>query len=153
MTKKTVTLEEMKAAVTQVYKDYNGNIPVIFKVRSTSDELYGKATVEQYPQLKNASGAYLPNGDHRGRNRGESFMYFGSSAISYNVESKRDNGYSIGKSSEHSQGIREAIQVVKHEVLGHYALNTLSKEEKLKVLTKIIESKDCLLYTSPSPRD
>jgi len=138
MTKKTVTLAEMKEAVIQVYQEYNGNIPVIFKIRETSEQLYGKAAIEQYPELKKASGAYLPNGDHRGRNRGQSFIYFGTSAIHY--DSRRTGGNE--NSNEESRGYREAIQVVKHEVLGHYALNTLTKDEKLKILNTIIENKN-----------
>lgn len=138
MTEKIVTVDEMKAAVIDVYQELNGNIPVIFKIRATPEELYEKSTIEKYPELKKASGAYLPNGDHRGRNRGQSYMYFGSSSISYEPRTERSNE----RGNEKSQGQREAEQVVRHEVLGHYALNTLTKNEKLDVLNTIINSKD-----------
>jgi hypothetical protein len=138
MTTKTVTLDEMKAAVIKVYNELNGNIPVKFIVRATQEELYGRSIIEKYPELKKASGAYLPNGDHVGRNRGQSFMYFGSSAILYHPREPRFNE----RGHETSQGQREAERVVRHEVLGHYALNTLTRKEKLNVLNTIINRKD-----------
>ncbi len=138
MKNKSATLDEVKAAVIQVYQDYNGNIPVIFKVRETPEQLYGKENIEQNPDLKQAAGAYLPRGDHRGGNGGQSFIYLGSSLIRYDDRAKEGNG----EINSESQGYREALKVVRHEVLGHYALNTLTKEDKLNVLTTIIQNKD-----------
>ena len=132
---KCVTLDEMKAAVIQVYQDYNGNIPIQFKIRETAEELYGYEAVRQHPELKSAQGAYLPNGDHRGRDRGQSYVYFQSSCILYDDSARGvcEEGY--GRNT----GIKESLRVVRHEILGHYGLNTCEAEQKLNILEKIID--------------
>ncbi|OCH69558.1 hypothetical protein A6E00_08575 [Vibrio diabolicus] len=134
---KTVTIDELREAVTIVFHECEGNLPIKFKVRENAEELYGYETVKNYPRLKNAQGAYLPNGDHRGRDRGQNYIYLQSSTIFYN-ERRCGEGE---KSPKRNQGVIAALPVVRHEVLGHYALNTCSAEQKKNILETIIKHK------------
>ncbi|MBL4753698.1 MAG: hypothetical protein JKY52_08935 [Flavobacteriales bacterium] len=126
--KKTVTIQEMKDAVIEVYQDYNGNIPLDFKIRETAGELYGESTVKKYPELATAQAAYLPR-DGR--------AYFQCSRISYDTGTARGHGESYTKGRGHSK----AVEVARHEILGHYSLNTSTQQEKYDLLAKIIKSR------------
>lgn len=125
MTERAVTIEEMKEAVTLVYKECNGNLPLKFKIRNTIEEMYDAKVTQKHPNL-NFEGAYLPR-DGR--------VELICSNILYTSGSKEE----IGETGK-SRAIEEAIKVVRHEVLGHYALNTCSSEQKENILQKIVTS-------------
>ena len=146
MTKQAVTLEVMNKAVRRVVAECNGNLPIVFKIRETAGELYGKEAVETHPELGAAEGAYLPNGDHRGRNRGIPHVYFQSSRVLYDDKARGggeeggEGGIGFEEGGEGGIGFEEAVRVARHEVLGHYGINTCSKEQKLNILEAIVDN-------------
>ena len=136
MTKKAVTVEEMKEAVMLVYKECNGNLPLQFIIRNTIEEMYNAKTIEQNPMLKTFQGAYFPR-DGR--------VAFVCSRIipesgSIGQSESRDKQSVNGNGRESS--FDAAVKVVRHEVLGHYALNTCSAEQKKTILDAIVKHKD-----------
>ena len=137
MSKRAVTVEEMRDAVIQVYNECNGNLPMKFVVRETAEEIYGTENVKKYPQLKLAQGAYLCRGDHNGRNKEHSFVYLQSSAILYNDGTTREHG----EGTRRNRANEKALKVVRHEVLGHYGLNTCSPAEKMDILKNIVDNR------------
>ncbi len=126
---KPVTIEEAKEAVALVYRECNGNLPLQFKVRNTVEELYGHETVKKHPRLKESQGAYLPR---------SGLVTLACSNILYD---ERRSG-SGEKNLERNQGVQEALTVVRHEVLGHYGLNTCSAEQKRNILETIVKNKE-----------
>ncbi|MFA0073426.1 hypothetical protein AB4396_06915 [Vibrio cyclitrophicus] len=136
MTERAVTVEEMKEAVTLVYKECNGNLPLKFKIRNNAEEIYDAKTIEQHPELRSYQGAYFPR-DGR--------VEFVCSRI---ISSAGGIGQSEGAIEQDKIGegrgraIEAAITVVRHEVLGHYALNTCSAEQKQNILGTIVKNKN-----------
>lgn len=129
---KTVTLDEMLEAVITVYNECGGNLPLEFKIRETQEEIFGYEQVAENPEAYSFEAAYFPR-------RG--LVTAACSNILYASGSKEKNGESHGENSER-QGFEKAIRVIRHEVLGHYALNTCSDEGKLSILSKIVECKN-----------
>ncbi|UJF17239.1 hypothetical protein L0B53_00230 [Vibrio sp. SS-MA-C1-2] len=127
---KTATIDEVYEAVNIVWNECNGNLPLKFKIRETAEELYGQEAVKQYPRLKQVQGAYYPRGQ---------LVVFTSSAILFDSGNEMEDG---GKIRTRSPGVVEALIVARHEVLGHYGLNTCTKDEKLRILNKIIECRN-----------
>lgn len=125
MKKRAVTIEEMKEAVTFVYNECNGNLPLKFKIRNNIEELYDAKTIRKHPEL-NFEGAYLPR-DGRIEFVCSNILY--SSGVEKGIREERKR-----------RAIEEALKVVRHEVLGHYALNTCSPEQKNNILNKIVAS-------------
>ena len=135
MKERAVTIEEMQEAVTFVYNECNGNLPLKFKIRNNPEEMYDAKTIEKYPELRTYQGAYLPR-DGR--------IELVCSRILSSVGSV---GQSEGKTQQgksrkgRERAIETAITVVRHEVLGHYALNTCSAEQKQNILDTIVKNK------------
>lgn len=133
MTKRAVTIEEMKEAVTLVYKECNGNLPLKFKIRNNAEEIYDAKTIEKHPELRSYQGAYFPR-DGR--------VELICSRI---ISSTGRVGSSEGRIQQDKIGegraIEAAVKVVRHEVLGHYALNTCSAEKKLNILETIVKNR------------
>jgi hypothetical protein len=132
--RRTVTVEEMKEAVTLVYRECNGNLPLTFKIRESVEELYDAQIIEKYPELREYQGAYFPR-DGRVE-----------IICSHILSGERGNGQSEGgnekeKSEERRRAIEAGLTVVRHEVLGHYALNTCSAEQKQNILETIVKNK------------
>lgn len=128
MSIRAVTIAEMEQAVITVYRECNGNLPLKFQIRETAEELYGYENVKQQPELKSAQGAYFPK---------LGIVAFASTNILYDSQTTRGDETNI----EASKGVAEAIRVVRHEVLGHYGLNTCNPEQKLNILAKIVDSR------------
>lgn len=135
MTKRAVTIEEMKEAVTLVYKECNGNLPLKFKIRNNAEEIYDAKTIEKYPELRNYQGAYFPRD---GRIEFICSRILSSTGSVGQIEGKTEQDQSR---EGRERAIRAAIQVVRHEVLGHYALNTCSIEQKQNILDAIVKNR------------
>ncbi|EGU31299.1 zeta toxin family protein [Vibrio ichthyoenteri ATCC 700023] len=125
---KSVTLDEMREAVIFVYNECGRNLPLEFKIRETPEEIFGYERVADNPEAYQFEGAYFPR-------RG--LVVFTCANVLYPCGSQEGHG----ENSER-QGYTKALEVVRHEVLGHYALNTCSDEKKLNILSKIIECKN-----------
>ncbi|MGR5230130.1 hypothetical protein ACPV30_16615 [Photobacterium damselae] len=134
--KKAVTIDEMKNAVKIVFRECGGNLPLEFKIRDKVEEIYGKQVTEQHPEIKGFQGAYLPRRGH---------VLFACSNILYyeRGEGGCEGGDGARREGEsiNQQGVEAAIKVVRHEVLGHYALNTCKEEQKKAYLTKYLLTK------------
>lgn len=132
---RTVTVEEMKEAVTLVYRECNGNLPLTFKIRERVEELYDAEIIERHPELREYQGAYFPRDG-----RVEIICSHILSGERGNGQSEEGNSQSIG-GDERGRAIEAGLKVVRHEVLGHYALNTCSVEQKQHILETIVKNK------------
>ena len=105
-----ISLEQAQKVVDDFKAEYNGNIPLDFRVVEKQEELYGPAnTVEKVGLIK---GSYHPK-----------------SGI-------------FGIASSNMQDRSDARETLRHEILGHFGLNTFKPKDKKAILQKIINSKN-----------
>ncbi len=104
-----VTLKEAQNIVNEFQQEYNGNIPLKFRVVEKQEHLYGpENTIEKIGLIK---GSYHPK-----------------SGI-------------FGITSSNMQNRADGQATLRHEILGHYGLNTFKAEDKKAILQRIINSK------------
>lgn len=125
---KAVTLDEMREAVTSVYEECGRNLQLDFAIRETPEEIFGYERVAENPEAYQFEGAYYPR-------RG--LVVFTCANVLYSSGNAEEQGKNVER-----PGFTKAVEVVRHEVLGHYALNTCSDEQKLGILSKIVECKN-----------
>ena len=123
---KAVTINEMEEAVIIVFNECGSNLPLKFVIRETAEEHYGQEAIRLHPELKTAQAAYFPK---------RQIVAFTCSRILYDNSSGGSNESCYGR----DQGIKTAVKVARHEILGHYGLNTCSAEQKLNILEAIIK--------------
>ncbi|HIF9334012.1 TPA: hypothetical protein ACX6RM_002272 [Photobacterium damselae] len=125
---KTVTLGEMREAFVFVKEECGRNLQLDFVIKETPEEIYGYERVAENPEAYQFEGAYYPR-------RG--LVVFTCANILYSSGNAEEQGKNVER-----PGFEKAVEVVRHEVLGHYALNTCSDETKLAILSKIVECKN-----------
>jgi len=104
-----VTLKEAQNIVNEFQQEYNGNVPLDFRVVEKQEQLYGpENTVEKAGLIK---GSYHPR-----------------SGV-------------LGITSSNMQNRADGQATLRHEILGHFGLNTFNPEDKRAILQKIINSK------------
>ena len=119
-----------------VYKECGGNLPLKFKIRNTPEEMYNERIIQNHPELRTYQGAYLPRDG-----RVElvcSRILSSTGGIGQSERSIEQDKIGEGR----RRAIEAAITVVRHEVLGHYALNTCSAEQKQDILGAIVKNKN-----------
>ena len=105
-----ITLAQAQKVVDDFKAEYNGNIPLDFRVVEKQEQLYGpENTVEKVGLIK---GSYHPK-----------------SGI-------------FGIASSNMQDRSDARETLRHEILGHFGLNTFKPKDKKAILQKIINSKN-----------
>lgn len=124
-----VAVAEAERVAKEWLAGYNGNVQLELRVGDTQELLYGPgATVEKHGVIK---GAYQPV------TRG---------VFADSVVARGNNAGSIprGKigvvASNHADGA-DVVRTMRHEVLGHYGLNTFLAADKQAILTAIGNSK------------
>lgn len=104
-----ISLAEAEAAAQAFLADYNGNIPLTYRIRKTQRELYGpQGDVDQLGIVK---GAYHPG-------RGLFTL-----------------------AADHLSDTADVRETLRHEILGHYGLDTFKPADKQALLEKILASK------------
>lgn len=104
-----VTLKEAQNIVNEFQQEYNGNVPLKFRVVEKQEHLYGpENTIEKIGLIK---GSYHPK-----------------SGI-------------LGITSSNMQNRADGQETLRHEILGHYGLNTFNPKDKKAILQRIINSK------------
>ncbi|TWH63811.1 hypothetical protein LX59_03062 [Azomonas agilis] len=109
-----ITLEQAEAAAREWLADYHGNIPLDMRIRRTQYELYGpKGTAEHIGIVK---GAY------------------------HSATASRRGIFTLA--SDNLSSVGDARETLRHEILGHYGLDTFRPEAKKALLEKILASKN-----------
>ncbi len=107
---KGMEIDQVQKVVDGFLKEYNGNIPLKFRIEKTQEELYGpEATVKNIGRIY---GAYHP--------KEQQFVLAAA-----NLRDKVD--------------VRKTLR---HEIIGHYGLNTLLPKDKELLLEKITSSRN-----------
>lgn len=107
---KKVTLKEAQNIVNDFQQEYNGNIPLEFRVVEKQEQLYGpENTVEKVGLIK---GSYHPK-----------------------------TGV-FGITSSNMQNRADGQATLRHEILGHYGLNTFKPADKKAILQRVINNKN-----------
>lgn len=105
-----VTLKEAQNIVNEFQQEYNGNIPLEFRVVEKQEQLYGpESTVEKVGLIK---GTYHPK-----------------------------TGV-FGVTSSNMQNRADGQATLRHEILGHYGLNTFKPADKKAILQRVINNKN-----------
>lgn len=104
-----ISLKEAQNIVNEFQQEYNGNVPLKFRVVEKQEHLYGpENTIEKIGLIK---GSYHPK-----------------SGI-------------LGITSSNMQNRADGQATLRHEILGHYGLNTFKADDKRAILQRIIKSK------------
>ncbi len=115
-----LTLERTKQLVHEFCKIYPVAYAIKFKIRATQEELYGSNATRA--NIGTVFGAYVPATE---ADRRVSPVYRGRCDLAYSV---------LG-------GDEDLRKTLRHEIIGHYGLNTLSADDKRGVLESIALSK------------
>lgn len=105
----SISVHELQKIVSEFLGEYQGNIPLKFKIVNFQEEAYGK---KGSPDRV----GYLPGSYYPARRR-----------VVLAAASIRDKA--------------DAWTTIRHEVLGHYGLNTLRPEDKFELLRKITHTR------------
>lgn len=107
---KGMSVSAVQAVADKFLYDYNGNIPLTFRVVNKQEDAYGYAGRPE--KIGVVEGVY----------------HAGSGTVVLAAVNIYDEG--------------QALTTIRHEVLGHYGLNTFDGVDKKALLKKIIESRD-----------
>ncbi|MGD9887885.1 MAG: hypothetical protein AB7S56_01280 [Halothiobacillaceae bacterium] len=115
----SISVEQAKKVITDFCNTYPSAFALQFKVRETQELLYGSAaTPENIGKIK---GAFRP-------------AYF-----------SRDGEFHRGQCDVPTANIRDEddlTRTLRHEVIGHFGINTFTADEKRRLLTAIVDSRD-----------
>ncbi|QHQ15787.1 hypothetical protein GMW39_07805 [Pectobacterium parmentieri] len=156
---KPISKADVESEIEKFKSEYNGNIPLEFLVGQKQEDLYGpNASVEKLGYR--IQGGYSPKSgkvaivvDNIGRER-----VSGSVQHSPDVSVRQDRhragerglastsqGMGTQESRQYAEARGEIRRTLRHEVLGHYGLNTFKPADKKLVL-------DALLQTRQDPK-
>ncbi|MBI0552589.1 LPD38 domain-containing protein [Pectobacterium parmentieri] len=159
---KPISKADVESEIEKFKSEYNGNIPLEFLVGQKQDDLYGpNASVEKLGYR--IQGGYSPKSgkvaivvDNIGRER-----VSGSVQHSPDVSVRQDRhragerglastsqGMGTQESRQYAEARGEIRRTLRHEVLGHYGLNTFKPADKRLVLDAIIKTQDDPKYRS-----
>jgi antirestriction protein ArdC len=113
---KPLTLERSKELVIEFCKTYPVAYAIKFKIRATQEELYGPNATRA--NIGTVFGAYVPA---TAADRGVSPVYRGRCDLAYSV---------LG-------GAENLSKTLRHEIIGHFGLNTFSADDKRGILESI----------------
>ncbi|ENA1771420.1 hypothetical protein ABF237_000001 [Yersinia ruckeri] len=111
-----MTQRAVEEEVTQFQLEYNGNIPIKFRVKQTQEELYGPgATIEKYGRIQ---GGY------------------NAATGTFGIVAGNISGDTVVRQKA------DLRRTLRHEVVGHYGLNTFAPKDKADLLQKLIDAKE-----------
>lgn len=127
--KKGLGVAEVERIAQDWLAEYNGNIQLDLRVKDTQKELYGPdATTEKHGVIK---GAYQPV------TRG----VFAASVVARGNRAGSDLRGRLGVVAAAHADAADVVRTLRHEVLGHYGLNTFAPADKRAILDAISASK------------
>lgn len=115
-----LTIDETVKATHEFLNEYNYNFPLKFNVVEKPEDIYNKDQLEKL---------YEQNNDRDRRQIGFDGAYHPASGRVVLISSSL-------RDTEH------AARTLRHEVVGHYGINTLNEQEKRQLLTSISNSRD-----------
>lgn len=124
---KGMTKAKVDAVVEAFKAAYNGNIPLTFRVEQSQKDVYGEGAVDDEGNPLIVKGAYHPTGrSQRAPGTTAVLQYPGRVVlIAENLENEAD-----------------VLATLRHEVFGHFGLNTFSAAVKRQILDAISASRD-----------
>ncbi|MBA0189006.1 LPD38 domain-containing protein [Pectobacterium odoriferum] len=153
---KPISKEDVESEIDKFKAEYNGNIPLEFIVGQKQEDLYGpNASVEKLGYR--IQGGYSPKSgriaiiaDSIGRERISGSIQHPSDV---HMRQERNGTGTAGVASAHQgMGAQESRlggtaqgeirRVIRHELLGHYGLNTFSSSDKRLVLDAILKTRE-----------
>ncbi|MDD2341425.1 MAG: hypothetical protein PHV54_00865 [Tolumonas sp.] len=148
--KSGISKEEVDRVVEEFKREYKGNIPLDIRAFQSQEEAYGpEATIERFGKIE---GGYLPASqkihliadDIRPEDTQRKLSLPGGRKLEVGAHTERAvSGDSILRESGPGAGYTEAIKTtLRHEVLGHYGLNTLDPQQKRELIGKIRSTRD-----------
>ncbi|MCK8583807.1 hypothetical protein LNQ51_02700 [Yersinia ruckeri] len=111
-----MTTTAVEEEITRFQREYNGNIPIKFRVKQTQEELYGPAaTIEKHGRIK---GGY------------------NAATGTFGIVAGNISGDTVVRQKA------DLRRTLRHEVVGHYGLNTFAPKDKADLLQKLIDAKE-----------
>ena len=132
----SLSVEEVEAIAEEFVAAYNGNIELVFTVKQTQEEVYGpESLTDENGRPRIIKGAYHAAG---GR-----------------FNARLDNGRTLSRNpnsvpgrmvliAENASSREDVLETLRHEVLGHFGLNTFPAQVKRLILDAILASKKTL---------
>lgn len=136
---KSIALEELHRIVEAFQAAYNGHIPLRFEVVQTQEEKYGPIPTDENGRPVLVKGAYHSTGGHAARSvSGGAGDTAGGHANARPVQGR------VVLIADNLRDEADVLETLRHEVLGHFGLNTFTAAVKRQILDAILASKNVL---------
>lgn len=118
---------------------YNGHIPLKFEVAQTQEEKYGPIPTDDNGRPVVVKGAYYPTGGYAARAvSGGAGDTPGGHAYAHPVQGR------VVLVADNLRDEADVLETLRHEVLGHFGLNTFTPSVKRQILDAILASRGVL---------
>lgn len=122
---KGMAVEDVRRIAEAFKQAYKGNIPLDFRIEQTQEAVYGPLQYDEAGEPYIVKGAYHPTGGKRRDSSVSDVLSPGRMVLI--AENHRDEA--------------DLLETLRHEILGHFGLNTFTPQVKRQVLDAILASK------------
>ena len=134
---KGMTLDGLREVVEAFQAAYNGHIPLKFDLVQTQEEKYGPIPTDANGRPVVVKGAYYPAGRHTTRGvPGGAGDTNGGHADARPVQGR------VVLIADNLRDEADVLETLRHEVLGHFGLNTFTPAVKRQILDAILASRN-----------